>query len=204
MRRRIKAWETMPSQPSTIREQIALSYANLARAHAALGRGARKYARMDHIIRAKLRRRLVDGTMRMRSLYDDERIKLTAPQACCYCGSMYRLCADHLIPKMRGGSDASDNLIWACRRCNSSKGGRDLLEWMTAKNCFPPLLLLRRYIKIVARYCEEHGCLDSRLDQLDEEPAMPFDVRMLPTQFPPLDELTLWVYPAGTDGGEAR
>ena len=156
------------------------------------------------MVRAKLRRRLVDGTMRMRSLYDDERIKLTAPQACYYCGSMHRLCADHLVPKMRGGADASDNLIWACRRCNSSKGGRDLLEWMTANSRFPPLLLLRRYIKLVARHCEEHGCLDRRLNQLDEEPVMPFDVRMLPTRFPPLDELTLWVYPSETDGGEAR
>ena len=193
----------MPKPPTTIREQIALSYANLVRAHAALERGARKYTRGDHIIRAKLQRRLIDGTMRMRSLYDDERIKMTAPQACYYCGAMDRLCADHLIPKMRGGPDASDNLIWACRRCNSSKGARDLLEWMTIKNRFPPLLLLRRYIKIVALYCEEHGRLDSALDLLDDEPAMPFDVRMLPTRFPPLDELTIWVHPSETGCGNA-
>ena len=142
----------MPKSPTTIRELIARSYANLARAEAALERGASKYATVDHMIRAKLQRGLIDGTMRMRSLYDDERIKMTAPQACYYCGDSHRLCVDHLIPKMRGGPDASDNLIWACRRCNSSKGGRDLLEWMMARNCFPALLLLRRYIKIVARY----------------------------------------------------
>ncbi len=181
----------MPGQPTTVREQIALSYANLARAY-----GPRTRC-------AKLRRRLIDGTMRMRSLYDDERIKMTAPQACYYCGGTDRLCVDHLIPKMRGGSDASDNLIWACRRCNGSKGGRDLLEWMTAKNRFPPVLLLRRYIKIVARYCEEHGCLNSALDQLDDDPAMPFDVRMLPTRFPPLDELTMWAHPSETGRGNA-
>ena len=186
----------MPGAPTTVREQIAASYANLARAHAALERGARKYTRTDHIIRAKLQRRLIDGTMKMRSLYDDERIKMTAPQACYYCGSVYVLCVDHLIPKMRGGVDASDNLIWACRRCNSSKGSRDLLEWMTARSRFPPILLLRRYIKLVARYCEQHGRLDSTLDRLDNEPPMPFDVRMLPTRFPPLDELTLWVQPS--------
>ena len=148
------------------------------------------------MIRAKLRRRLIDGTMKMRSLYDDERIKMTASQACYYCGDTRNLCADHLIPKMRGGPDASDNLIWACRPCNSSKGGRDLLEWMTAKHCFPPVLLLRRYIKIVSRYCEEHERLDSALDGLDDEAPMPFDVRMLPTRFPPLDELKLWVHPS--------
>ena len=59
----------------------------------------------------------------------------------------------------------------------------------------PPLLLLRRYIKIVARHCEEHGHMDLALDSLDGGPAMPFDVRMLPTRFPPLDKLTLWVHP---------
>ena len=183
----------MPKPPTTIREQIACSYANLARAHSALRRGAPKYTTVDHMIRAKLQRGLIDGTMRMGSLYDDERIKMTAQQVCSYCGDTDRLCADHLIPKMRGGPDASDNLILACRRCNSSKGGRDLLEWMTAKELFPPLLLLRRYIKIVARYCEEHGRLDSALDRLDDEASMPFDVRLLPTRFPPLHELTMQV-----------
>ena len=189
----------MSRKPVTVREQIAFSYANLARAHAALERGARKYSRTDHMIRARLQRRLIDGTMKMRSLYDDERLKMTVPQSCYYCGDTDRLCVDHLIPKMRGGPDAPDNLIWACRQCNSSKGGRDLLEWMAVKGRFPPILLLRRYIKIVARYCEKHGRLDSTLDRLDEEPDMPFDVHMLPTRFPPLNELMLWVYPPETD-----
>ena len=62
----------MPKPPVTVREQIARCYANLARAHAALERGARTYRRVDHMIRARLERRLLDGTMRMRSLYDDE------------------------------------------------------------------------------------------------------------------------------------
>ena len=190
----------MSGQPTTVREQIAHSYANLARAHAALKRGARKYATVDHMIRAKLQRRLIDGTMTMRSLYDDERIKMTAPQACCYCGTANNLCVDHLIPRMRGGPNAPDNLVWACRSCNSSKGSKDLLEWMAAKNRFPPLLVLRRYIKIVARYCEENGRLDSALDRLDGEAPMPFDVRLLPIRYPPLDTLTLWVYPPGSGG----
>ena len=193
----------MSKQPTTVREQIAFSYALLGSAHAALKREARKYSTVDYMIRAKLRRRLIDGTMKMRSLYDDERIKMTMPQACYYCGSVHKLCADHLIPKMRGGPDAPDNLIWACRTCNSSKGGRDMLAWMQAKGRFPPILLLRRYIKIVAQYCEDHGRLDTALDRLDDEPAMPFDVRNLPTKFPPLDELVLWVYPSGTDSNPA-
>ena len=68
-----------------------------------------------------------------------------------------------------------------------------MLEWMTARKMFPPLLLLRRYTKIVARYCEEHGRLDWPLDRLDDETPMPFDVRLLPTRFSPLNELTIQV-----------
>ena len=176
-----------------------MSYAHLAGAHAALDRGDRKYSRVDYMIRAKLRKRLVDGTMKMRSLYDDERIKMTMPRACYYCGSTHKMTVDHLIPKIHGGPDEADNLIWACRSCNSSKRGRDMLTWMELKGQFPPLLLLRRYIKIVARYCEDRGIMDTPLDPLDDEADMPFDVRSLPTKFPPLDELVLWVYPSGTD-----
>ena len=149
--------------PPTVREHIADSYSNLARAHAALERGATRYSRMDHIIRAKLRRGLIDGHMQMRTLYDDERLKMVNAQACHYCGATKKLVMDHLIPKLRGGPDAPDNLVWACRSCNSSKGAKDMLAWMRWKDRFPPLLVLRRYLKIVARYCDENGHLTPRL-----------------------------------------
>lgn len=146
------------------------------------------------MIRNRLYHGLLSGKMSMRSLYDDERLKMTAPQACYYCGAREKLTVDHLIPKVRGGPDEADNLIWACRACNSAKNGRDLLVWFMSRGAFPPLLLLRRYIKIVARFCEQHGMLDTPLDKANEI-AAPFDVNLLPTRFPPLRELRLWIYP---------
>ena len=184
--------------PTTVREQIAWSYANLARAHAALEDGVTKYKVVHHVIRAKLNRGLLSGEMSMRSLYDDERIKMTAPQACYYCGAKGKLVVDHLIPRIRGGPDEPDNLIWACRSCNSSKGGKDLLVWAQTKGFFPSILILRRYIKIVARFCEENGHMEAALDEV-EDADMPFDVRLLPTKFPSLAELKLWVYPEGEE-----
>ena len=114
------------------------------------------------------------------------------------------LCLDHLIPRMRGGPDSPENLVTACRSCNSSKGGRDMLEWMERKNRFPPLLLLRRYIKVVAKHCEEQSEMETALDSLDTVRDRPFDVRRLPIEFPPLEALTLWVRPAETEESAAR
>lgn len=49
--------------------------------------------------------------------------------ACCYCGEGVedgaKLTLDHLTPHSAGGSNAADNLVTACHRCNSSRGNRD-------------------------------------------------------------------------------
>jgi 5-methylcytosine-specific restriction endonuclease McrA len=41
---------------------------------------------------------------------------------CIYCGSQDDLTLDHVLPKSRGGKTNWDNLVTACRRCNSRKG----------------------------------------------------------------------------------
>lgn len=43
---------------------------------------------------------------------------------CRYCGATKRLSLDHVKPRIQGGDDAADNLVVACRSCNSRKGGR--------------------------------------------------------------------------------
>ena len=181
-------------QPETVRELIAACYANLASADSALSGGRGKYITVDYMIAARLYKGLVTETMSMRSLYHDERLKMTMPQACYYCGSQQNLAVDHLIPRLRGGPDEADNLIWACRACNSSKSGRDMLEWMQVKGSFPSILLLRRYVKIVSRHCSRAGCMDVLLEDSGDI-DLPFDIKRIPAVFPPLGELRLWVYP---------
>lgn len=41
---------------------------------------------------------------------------------CQYCGVSSDLTLDHVIPKSKGGRSTWDNLVTACRRCNSKKG----------------------------------------------------------------------------------
>jgi 5-methylcytosine-specific restriction endonuclease McrA len=43
---------------------------------------------------------------------------------CHYCGG-YATTVDHVVPKARGGSDTWENLVAACRSCNTSKHDRD-------------------------------------------------------------------------------
>lgn len=48
---------------------------------------------------------------------------------CAYCGKVIAhkdMQVDHVLPKCRGGSDDTDNLMPACRRCNHYKRSADL------------------------------------------------------------------------------
>lgn len=183
----------MHPQIETVRDQIAWSYANLARAHAALSDGLVEYTTIHHMIRIKLFKGLVSGRMSMRSLYDDERLKMNLPQICVYCGRDDHLSLDHLIPRRKDGKDNAENLVWACRPCNSSKNGRDMLRWMVIRGSFPSIYVLRRYLKVVAKKCEELGVLDEPLSNVANNEAYPFALELLPHSFPPLAQLALWV-----------
>jgi 5-methylcytosine-specific restriction endonuclease McrA len=50
--------------------------------------------------------------------------------ACTYCGEQRtQLQGDHVVPLCRGGSNAFDNVVAACRPCNQAKGQRSPEEW---------------------------------------------------------------------------
>lgn len=49
---------------------------------------------------------------------------------CAYCGeSDVVITFDHIVPTSEGGTHTLDNLLPACRSCNSSKGGRSLSDF---------------------------------------------------------------------------
>lgn len=52
--------------------------------------------------------------------------------SCAYCHTEGRLDRDHFIPVSMGGSWTKDNVVPACRKCNTSKKGWHPLEWMTS------------------------------------------------------------------------
>jgi len=176
---------------TTVGERLYWTYANLAMAHAALEEGASEYGKPHFRIRARLYSGLRRGEMTLGSYADDERVKMMLPKACCYCGSRDSLSVDHLLPRRLGGPDSGDNMVWACRSCNSSKGDTDLVEWMLASGRFPPLLLLRRYLKLAIEWCHRGGFMGAPIDEV-EQGGFPFSFACLPRGFPPPRELRLW------------
>lgn len=52
------------------------------------------------------------------------KLRLAMPNNCWYCGVSDPSTVDHVHPIVKGGSDDLDNLVLACKSCNSSK--RDL------------------------------------------------------------------------------
>lgn len=173
-----------------VNELIYYSYANLAMAHIAVSRKQTKYEVLNFMIRAKLFKGLKDGTMNMRTIFDDEKIKLQTGQICNYCGSNKKLELDHIFPQKYGGKDAAENLILACKICNSSKGKKDLMEWMNFRGQFLPLMIIRRYLKLTFNYCNTHNLLDNKIENLNSL-ELPFKIKFLPIEFPKPNELVL-------------
>lgn len=53
-------------------------------------------------------------------------------RTCAYCPRPADT-VDHVVPLVRGGTNYEGNLVPACRRCNSSKSGKTVVEWRTGK-----------------------------------------------------------------------
>lgn len=170
--------------PKTVGEALYWSYANMAMAHAYKRHTEATYQQTDYIVRNRLYHGLLKGTMQVGSFLKDEKSKIAA-QVCCYCGSDSFLSLDHLIPQFSGGAHSADNLVVACRSCNSSKGKRDFLDWMAARGQFPPLKPLRRYLKLAVHYCAERDILAVPLEAVGTfTPPIPFSLSSLPYIYP--------------------
>ena len=53
---------------------------------------------------------------------------IAASKVCHWCGEQPTkdnpMTADHIVPRALGGTNARSNLVGACRRCNSARGGK--------------------------------------------------------------------------------
>ena len=180
-----------PDDKDTLREHFAWTYGNLSMAHAALDARASRYGSLHYMIRGRFRKGYLTGTMKMRPLTDDERTKMDHGSSCCYCGARDRLTLDHVLPKLTGGVDAAENISYACKGCNSSKGPRDMVLWLVRKGRFPSVLVFRRYLKLAAQAAESAGLLDTAWKDVPDG-VLPFDKGSLRVEWPELTAMELW------------
>lgn len=175
--------KSVKKEYKTIKEVLSWSYANMSMAYKAFDDNVERYTRLHYSIRARLFKGLMTGTHNPRSLFHDEKSKLNSDKCCVYCGKTRSLQLDHIIPRNKGGKDSGDNLVWACRHCNASKNDTDLMEWHNKKQSFPPLQVLRNYMKLVMQYCNEKEIMDENVDTACEL-NLPFAIEFVPLEFP--------------------
>ena len=75
---------------------------------------------------------------------------------CQYCGRKGgHLTLDHVFPRHRGGRDAWENLVTACRACNQRKGGRTPEEarMPLRRRPFEPKATARALLRPDAEHC---------------------------------------------------
>ena len=177
--------------PGSVAEHLYWAYANLAMAHAAITSSQDAYSRISYSIRSRLFKGLTTGSMNIQSLFEDERWRFQHPQLCAYCGQNAALSLDHLLSRKRGGTDNPSNLVYACRSCNSSKGEKDLIEWMLSTSSFPSIAILRRYLKNAVEFCEKNGLLDLPISGISRE-ILPYSVDLVPDKFPAPSKINLY------------
>ncbi len=113
------------------------------------------------------------------------RVLVKAVGKCAYCGKRLEGTdwhIDHVIPKAHGGSDSIDNLLPACRRCNTLKKDRTPEEFVQfiRDSCWVQLYdykeRMEKYLAAVAfkdedlsegKYYKLLQALDDALDALD-------------------------------------
>lgn len=64
---------------------------------------------------------------------------------CCYCGSKQNLSLDHIVPKIKGGTDDTSNLVCACVSCNRDKAHQKMEDWYRSQ----PFFTTERFSEII-------------------------------------------------------
>jgi 5-methylcytosine-specific restriction endonuclease McrA len=102
----------------------------------------------------KQRRALINGSLVKLTNDEWEEIKLFFTNnnnniICAYCHKELDLVTmDHIIPVIKKGSHSQDNIITACRNCNSSKNSSNMEEWYKKQKYYDEdkLKLIYKYI----------------------------------------------------------
>ena len=91
---------------------------------------------------------------------------------CIFCGAKTNLTMEHMMPRCFNGPDDEKNIIWVCKECNSSKGGKRLYEFWTVKKGLKaakydvPRIAEGKYLKLVYEVLDENNLLDADINKI--------------------------------------
>lgn len=143
-----------PSAVKSVRDLIFWQYAKIISESA--GTGKKNYGFVMNRFK-KLQSGEINWSTSIRE-YIKEREN---PNNCIYCGSEGDLTLEHILPQCRCGLDSPDNAVWACKECNSSKGGKRLYEWFgLARKDEVSRIVEGKYLKLIYSLHEKNGTLD--------------------------------------------
>jgi len=149
-----------PTAVKTIREEIYWQYAKLISKSAGFGINDRAFQMATFI---KLRDRKIKWSSAIGEYVKEHERK----NVCIYCGSTKALTLEHILPLSRGGPNTTDNAIFVCKKCNSSKGSKRLYEWFGyAKRDEIPNIAEGKYLKLIFTIHKKRGTLNTDRRQL--------------------------------------
>jgi HNH endonuclease len=151
-----------PPAVRTIRDLIYWQYAKIISESA--GAGKKQYAFVMNRFK-KLQSGEIEWSGTIREYVREREM----PNQCIYCASTEQISLDHLVPRSRGGTDDEDNVVMACRACNSSKGDRGVYEWFKLDRRYEvPRIVEGKYLKLLFKLHEQRGTLDVDRAGLEE------------------------------------
>lgn len=107
-------------------------------------------------------KKLESSEKNMSSILRNNKQFLEMEKKCAYCDSLENIQLDHIIPLSRGGPDSIDNLVYACKKCNLSKGIKSLPEWFgdDYSNKIPKFVFAK-FLKVIYDEHKKSGTLES-------------------------------------------
>jgi len=104
---------------------------------------------------------------------------------CIFCRSRTSLTIDHLLPRCFNGPDDEKNVIWVCKKCNSSKGSRRLYEFWTIDMGLEgakyevPRIAEGKYLKLLYETLREKGLFDINIEEIRRRVCPECDLKKL-------------------------
>ena len=173
---------TLQPRYKTFGDTLFWTYATWQAIYTTANSGEDTIGKKFYMFRQIFYNKFKSGKQHISDLYDMNKRKLRAGNLCFYChGEVPKedLTADHVFPRVKGGTNDMDNIIFVCKSCNSSKGKKDLIEWFILnRGEFPSPFVLGHYLRQIYQYAVEHDLMAKDFEEVCQM-SLPFNPHCL-------------------------